>query len=115
MGVIRLSTRLYKIILEDAAQDGVSLTYAADRVYDRLLEVQGQVVKAEEENRRLKMELSKKPKVKFEKKIIEVPTKVSKKLLRTKLMGPWGGEISDTRFLHDLYETLKSEGIVLKD
>ena len=38
MSVLKLSPRLYKLVLEEAARDGVSLSYAADRLYDRLLE-----------------------------------------------------------------------------
>lgn len=115
MGVIRVSPRLYKIILEDAARDGVSLTYAADRIFDSLLEAQGRFAKVDAENSRLKTELNKKPKTQIEEKTIEVPAAVSKKLLRIKLAGKWGGELTDTMFLHNLYESLREGGIVLKD
>ncbi|MBA7547071.1 hypothetical protein ES705_39475 [subsurface metagenome] len=38
MAIVRVSPRLYKLILDEAAKDGVSLGYGADRLFDRLLE-----------------------------------------------------------------------------
>jgi len=45
------------LILQEAAEDGVSLTYAADRLFDRLLETQNRVGIIEAENKRLLKEL----------------------------------------------------------